>query len=107
MELLKKLYQTIKPFWDFRVLILVGLSLGFALYEDTATMLGMLGYFILVPTVWGIALLIMKVLRPGVSSSVLIDKAAESPVGAAIVYASNRLVLIAVALSFIYWWAGK
>ena len=102
--LLYKFYETIKPFWDFRFLLICTICLGIGFLIDPAVTKGMLLFCLFVPVIWAVALLIAKVLRPGVNSGDLIDKAEETPLGAAIVYFANRLVLIAIALSFVMWW---
>ena len=102
-SLIRKFYQTLKPFWDFRTWLICGICLGIGFFFDQEATEGVLLFCLFVPPIWAVALLISKVLRPGIKSSELISKANETSLGAAIVYAVNRLVMIAIALSFRPW----
>jgi len=103
--LLKKFYETLKPLWDFRLLLVCAICLGIGFSVDTSATQGMLLFCLFVPVIWAVALTISKILRPEIKSSTLARKATETSMGAAVVYAANRLLLIAIGLSFVLWWA--
>lgn len=107
MGLPKKLFETVEPFWDFRFLLICTFCLGIGFRIDPGVTEGMLLYCLFVPLIWSVALLISKILRPGIRSRELIEKASKTAQGAAIIYASNCLVLIAIGLSFVLWWAKQ
>ena len=103
--MLMKFYATLKPLWDFRLLLICGICLGIGCFVDMQATQGMLLFCLFVPPIWAVALTITKILRPEVKASTLIHKACETPMGAAVVYAANRALLIAIGLSFVLWWA--
>jgi len=100
----KKFYDTIKPTWDFRFILLFVPWVSYNLWRDSSGTEGVLIFCSIVLAVWGVSLLISKVLMPGAESTELTRMACETPIGAAIVYFANRLLLIAIGLSFILWW---
>lgn len=107
MNLLKKLFETVEVFWDFRFLLICTVCLGIGFRIDSSVTEGMLLYCLFVPLIWSVALAISKVLRPGIRSRELIAKASETSQGASIIYAANCLVLIAIGMSFVLWWAKQ
>ena len=102
--LLSKCYDTLKPLWDFRFLLICSICLGIGFMVDHDATRGMLLFCLFVPVCWSAALTIAKILRPGTHSGELRDKAKETPMGASIVYAADRCMIIAIGLSFVLWW---
>ena len=100
----KKFYDTIKPLWDFRMALVCAICLGIGFFVDEHATQGVLLFCLFVPPIWVVSLTISKILWPGLRASSLVTKACETPMGAAVVYAANRMVLIAIGLSFILWW---
>jgi hypothetical protein len=103
--LLAKFYDTVKCCWDFRFLFINSICLGIGFLVDAEATKGVLLFCLFIPVIWVTSLVISKIIRPGIRSRELIAKAMETSTGAAIIYAVNRAVLIAIGLSFILWWA--
>lgn len=104
MPLIKKLFTTLRPFYDFRVLILLALCLGAGLLVDPAASLGLAGYLAYVIGMWGAALLLCKILMPYASISEFARSALnEGNSAAALVVLARVLLLIAIAFSLMLW----
>lgn len=104
MHLLKKFCATLRPFYDFRVLILLVICLGIGHVTDPAATLGLAGYLAYVIGMWGAALLLTKVLMPYVSLAALARSALKhGNKAAALVLLARTLLLIAIAFCLMLW----
>lgn len=103
---LEKLLNTLKPTWDFRVLLLV-VFFGWLASMMDPTGLAAMKFSVFVVLFWGMALLLRKYMTPysGVKMSAMAKIARDSPVGAGLVYVANIALTIAIGLSFIIWWS--
>lgn len=100
-------YHALKPFWDVRVLVLVGSCLTITAIMDFKGLIAFLTYCIFVSGFWGCSILIAKILRPATKDSELRRKALDDPLAASVVYSSHVLLRIAIAFSYILWWGWR
>lgn len=104
MLLLRKFLATLRPFYDFRVLLLLAACAGIGLLVDPAATLGLAGYLAYVIGMWGMAMLLSKLLMPYVSISAYARSALEQHnVAAALVVLARVLLLVAAAFCFMLW----
>ena len=101
------IWNSIKGFVDFRVILLIGLTLllGYA-YDPKAT-IGLIHFCFYIFGVWGLALLIGKIFRIGSmeqQEAIACGTQEGNALGAAIVYFANAIFRVAVAISVILWW---
>lgn len=104
MSLFKKLLTTLRPFYDFRVLMLLALCFGIGYAVDPAATLGLAGYLAYVIGMWGAALLLTKLLMPYISLAELARSALnEGNDAAARVLMARVLLLVAIAFCLMLW----
>ncbi|MEG2172356.1 MAG: hypothetical protein RRY29_03750 [Desulfovibrionaceae bacterium] len=104
MNLLHKLLATFRPFYDFRVLLLLCTCAGIGYLTDPAATLGLASYLAYVIGMWGAALLLCKILMPYLSLSELARSAlSDGNRASAIVFAARVNLLIAIALCLMLW----
>lgn len=102
--LFRKLLRTLKPFYDFRVLLLLTLCFGFGYLVDPAATLGLAGYLTYVIGMWGAALLLSKLLMPYISLSELARSALdEGNEAAARVLMARVILMVAIAFCLMLW----
>lgn len=104
MNIIRKLLSTLRPFYDFRVLLLLAACAGIGYITDPAATLGLASYLAYVIGMWGAALLLCKILMPYLSMHALARSAlCDGNRAAAIVFAARVALLIAIALCLMLW----
>lgn len=104
MLLLHKLLATFRPFYDFRVLLLLAACAGIGYITDPAATLGLASYLAYVIGMWGMALLLCKILMPYLNLSALARSALrDGNIAAARVFAARVWLLIAIAVCLMLW----
>lgn len=104
MELLRKILATIRPFYDFRVVLLICTCAGIGYLTDPAATLGLASYLAYVIGMWGAALLLCKILMPYLSLCELARSALhDNNCAAAIVFTARVTLLIAIAMCLMLW----
>lgn len=104
MSLLKKLIATLRPFYDFRALILLALCLGIGMLVDPAATLGLAGYLAYVIGMSGAALMLSKVLMPYLRISDHVRSALnEGNVAAALVVLARTVLLLGILALLVIW----
>lgn len=104
MTFCKSITVFLRPFYDLRVLLLLVLCGGIGTLVDPVATLGLAGYLAYIIGMWGMALMLTKILMPYISTSRLARSALEEGnMAAAVVLASRTALLIAVALVIMFW----
>lgn len=104
MLLLYKFLSTLRPFYDFRVMLLLCTCAGIGYITDPAATLGLASYLAYVIGMWGMALLLCKILMPYLNLSALARSALEEGnEAAARVFEARVWLLIAIAFSLMVW----
>lgn len=104
MNIIRKLLSTLRPFYDFRVLLLLLACAGIGYLTDPAATLGLASYLAYVIGMWGMALLLCKILMPYLNLSALARSALEDGnIASARVFAARVWLLIAIALCLMLW----
>lgn len=104
VSLFKKCLTTFRPFYDFRVLMLLAICCGIGWLVDPAATLGLAGYLAYVIGMWGAALLLSKLLMPYISLAALARSALEDGnEAAARVLMARVVLLIAIAFCLMLW----
>ena len=103
MELLKKFFATLKPFYDFRVWLLALICLGVGWLVDPAVTLGLAGYLAYVVGMCAASLLLAKVMTPYVRMSELYYQSVVGNRAAAVTFASRVALMIAILLCLMLW----
>ncbi|KAF5074232.1 hypothetical protein DSECCO2_183390 [anaerobic digester metagenome] len=104
MSLLKKLIATLRPFYDFRALLLLALCLGIGMLVDPAATLGLAGYLAYVIGMSGAALMLSKALMPYLRISDHVRSALnEGNVAAALVVLARTVLLLGILALLVIW----
>ena len=103
-KFIKKIGESIQGFIDFRVILLIGLALLFGYFFDPKATVGLIHFCVYIFGVWGLALLVGKIFRIGDTSEQRECAVKEKCVASGLVYFSNTIFRIAVAISVILWW---
>ncbi|MGD9575189.1 hypothetical protein [Desulfovibrio sp.] len=104
MSLLKKLIATLRPFYDFRALLLLALCLGIGMLVDPAATLGLAGYLAYVIGMTGVALMLTKILMPYLQLNVHVWSALEERnVAAALVVLARTVLLLGILALLVIW----
>lgn len=104
MNIIHKFLSTLRPFYDFRVLLLLACCAGIGYLTDPAATLGLASYLAYVIGMWGVALLLCKILMPYLSLSELARSALlDGNIAAARVFTARVWLLIAIAVCLMLW----
>ncbi len=104
MRLLKKILAALRPFYDFRALLLLAICLGIGALTDPAATLGIAGYLAWVIGMAGAALVLQKALMPYLSTSQHIRSALEEKnLAAAVVVLARVILLLGILLALMAW----
>lgn len=104
MNLLKKLFATLRPLYDFRALLLLAVGLGLGLLTDPAATLGLAGYLAYVIGMAGAALMLSKILMPYLRLSQHIRAAlVEGNVAAALVVLARVILILGLLITLMAW----
>ena len=104
MNLLKKLFLTLRPLYDFRALLLLAAGLGLGLLTDSAATLGLAGYLAYVIGMAGAALMLSKILMPYLRLSKHIRAALEhGNVAAALVVLARVILILGLLITLMAW----
>ena len=104
MSLLKKLIATLRPFYDFRALLLLALCLGIGMLVDPAATLGLAGYLAYVIGMTKVALMLTKILMPYLQLNVHVWAALEERnVAAALVVLARTVLLLGILALLVIW----
>lgn len=93
----------LRPLFDARVLLLLVVSAFLLFLLDPAAATGLLSLALYVICAWGAALCVTKIIMPYVRMSDLYRRAAYDSRSAARVYEARTYLLIAVALTLVFW----
>lgn len=102
-SLFSKLHLTLRPLYDFRAWLLLLVCFGFGMLVDPAATLGLAGYLSYVIGMWGVALMLSKILTPYIRMSAYARSALGGNVAAAIVVLARVLLLICIAICLVAW----
>jgi len=102
-SLFSKLHLTLRPLYDFRAWLLILVCLGFGMLVDPVATLGLAGYLSYVIGMWGVALMLSKILTPYIRLSDYAKSALGGNMAAAIVVLARVLLLICIAISIMAW----
>lgn len=104
MYLLKKLIVTLRPFYDFRALLLLALCLGIGMLVDPSATLGLAGYLAYVIGMTGAALMLSKALMPYLRISDYARSALNGGnVAAALVVLARTVLLLGILALLVIW----
>ena len=104
MSCLKKLIVWLRPFYDFRVIVLLCVCLGIGLLVDPAATLGLAGYLAYVIGMAGCALMLSRMLMPYLSTSACARSAlADGNVAAALVVLARALLTLGILVCLMLW----
>lgn len=102
--LLYKIFQTLRPFYDFRVLLLLTVCFGVGWLVDPVATMGLAGYMCYVIGMAGAALASVKVLMPYLRISQYARSAMdEGNVAAALVVLAYVVLLLGVLALLVIW----
>ena len=103
MNFLKKCFRFLRPFYDLRILILLGLSALIGFCVDPAATLGLAGYLAYVIGMAGAALMLTKLLMPYMRTSEHIRSALAGNYASALVVLARTLLLLGILLALMAW----
>lgn len=104
MSLLKKIFATLRPFYDFRALVLLAICGGIGMVVDPAATLGLAGYLAYVIGMAGAALMLSKALMPYLRISDHARSALdEGNVAAALVVLARTILLLGILALLVIW----
>ena len=104
MALLKKLFATLRPLYDFRALLVLCVALGLGLITDPAATLGLGGYLAYVIGMAGGALMLSMILMPYLHLSQHIRSALqEGNVAAALVVLARVILVLGLLITIMAW----
>lgn len=104
MLLFKKFISTLRPFYDFRTLILLSMCLGIGMLVDPAATFGLAGYLAYVIGMAGAALMLSKALMPYLCISDHARSALqEKNVAAALVVLARAILLLGILALLVVW----
>lgn len=104
MSLLKKILVTLRPFYDFRALLLLCICLGIGILTDPAATLGLAGYLAYVIGMTGAALMLSKALMPYLRTSACIRSALDGGnMAAALVVLARVLLMLGILICLMAW----
>lgn len=104
MNLLKKLFATVRPLYDFRALLLLCVALGLGLLTDPAATLGLAGYLAYVIGMAGAALMLSMILMPYLHLSRHVRAALEEGnVAAALVVLARVILVLGLLITIMAW----
>lgn len=104
MSLFKKLIATLRPFYDFRALILLAICLGIGMVVDPAATLGLAGYLAYVIGMSGAALMLSKALMPYLRISDHARSALdEGNIAAALVVLARTALVLGILALLVIW----
>lgn len=102
--LLYKIFQTLRPFYDFRVLLLLCLCFGVGWLVDPIATMGLASYMCYVIGMAGAALALVKVLMPYLRISIYAKSALdEGNVAAALVVLAYVTLLLGMLALLVIW----
>lgn len=101
--LAEKARATLRPLYDARVWLLLGLCALAGWATDPAGLAAFLGLCLWQCGVWAVALCITKLIMPYVSLAQLYTRACLGSTAAAIVFAARVALLVAVGISLVVW----
>ena len=104
MSLIKKFIATLRPFYDFRALILLAICLGIGMVVDPAATLGLAGYLAYVIGMSGAALMLSKALMPYLRISDHARSALdEGNIAAALVVLARTALVLGILALLVIW----
>ena len=104
MALLKKLFATLRPLYDFRALLVLCVALGLGLITDPAATLGLGGYLAYVIGMAGAALMLSMILMPYLHLSQHIRSALqEGNVAPALVVLARVILVLGLLITIMAW----
>ena len=104
MSLLKKILVTLRPFYDFRALLLLCICLGIGVLTAPAATLGLAGYLAYVIGMTGAALMLSKALMPYLRTSACIRSALDGGnMAAALVVLARVLLMLGILICLMAW----
>lgn len=104
MNLLKKLFATLRPLYDFRALLLLCVALGLGMLTDPAATLGLAGYLSYVIGMAGAALMLSMIIMPYLHLSQHIRSALEKGnVAAALVVLARVILVLGLLITIMAW----
>lgn len=102
--LLYKIFQTLRPFYDFRVLLLLCVCFGVGWLVDPIATMGLASYMCYVIGMAGAALALVKVLMPYLRISRYARSAIdEGNVAAALIVLAYSILLLGVLALLVIW----
>jgi len=104
MSLLKKLLSTLRPLYDFRVLLLLAICLVIGMFVDPAATLGLAGYLAYVIGMAGVSIMLSKMLMPYLRISDYASSALdEGNIAAALVVLARTSLLLGILALLVIW----
>ena len=104
MLLFKKLFDTLRPLYDFRALLLLFIGCGVGLVVDPVATLGLAGYLAYVIGMAGVSLILSKLLMPYLRISVYARAALiDGNVAAAIVLLARVILILGILCILVIW----
>lgn len=104
MSLLKKIFATFRPFYDFRVLVLLAICFGIGMVVDPAATLGLAGYLAYVIGMAGAALMLTKIVMPYLRLSEHVGAALDKGnIAAALVVLARTILLLGILALLVIW----
>lgn len=104
MSLLKKIFATFRPFYDFRVLVLLAIYFGIGMVVDSAATLGLAGYLAYAIGMAGAALMLTKIVMPYLRLSEHVSAALDKGnVAAALVVLARTILLLGILALLVIW----
>lgn len=103
-SLLYKIFQTLRPFYDFRVLLLLTICFGVGWLVDPIATMGLASYMCYVIGMAGVALALVKVVMPYLHISKFVRSALdEGNVAAALVVLAYVTLLLGMLALLVIW----
>ena len=104
MSLLKKLIATLRPFYDFRALLLLAICFGVGMLVDPAATLGLAGYLAYIIGMAGVSIMLAKVLMPYLRVSDYASSALdEGNIAAALVVLARTILVLGILALLVIW----
>ncbi len=102
--LLRKFVQTLRPLYDFRACILIGISAALGVAVDPAATAGLAWYLAFVFGMAGAAVIISKIFMPYFKTSQAVTSALnEGNVAAALLVLARSVLLLGVLCVLVIW----
>lgn len=104
MKFLKSCFKFLRPFYDFRILILLSLSGAIGFFTDPAATLGLAGYLAYVIGMAGAALMLSKLLMPYLRTSQHIRSALETHnIASGLVVLARVILILGLLVTLMAW----